>query len=185
MNLDELEQLPETGALAEIEAELARINDLAKSVGTTITNAFTNALVNGKSLKNLLGDIAKAFAQIAVKAALKPLGNLITGFVGDLFTGTNSAIPTIQPFAKGGVLNAPAYFPMQSGIGLAGEAGPEAILPLKRNSRGQLGVASDVGQAPIMISMTVNTPDARSFAQAEAEISAGLLGAIKRGQRAS
>lgn len=185
MNLDELQQLPETGALAEIEAELARIDDLAKSVGNTITNAFTNALVNGKSLKNMLGDIAKAFAQIAVKAALQPLGNMISGFVGDLFQGTNSAIPAIQPFAKGGVLNAPTYFPMQSGLGLAGEAGPEAILPLKRNSRGQLGVASDAGQVPIMISMTVNTNDAHSFAQAEAEISAGLLGAIKRGQRAS
>lgn len=185
MNLDELQAIPEQGALAEIGAELARIDDLAKSVGSTITNAFTNALVDGKSLKSLLGDIAKAFAKIGVKAALQPLGNMITGFVGDLFKGTNSALPTIKPFAKGGVLNAPTYFPMQGGVGLAGEAGPEAILPLTRNSRGQLGVASGAGPAPIMISMTVNTNDANSFAQAEAEISAGLLGAIKRGQRAS
>ncbi len=74
---------------------------------------------------------------------------------------------------------------MQGAVGLAGEAGAEAIMPLKRNSRGELGVAAGSGQAPIMVSMTVNAQDARSFAQAEAEISAGLLHAIKRGQRAS
>ncbi|MCF4097940.1 phage tail tape measure protein [Maritalea mediterranea] len=186
MNLDELNELTgESGKLDDLNTDLERIKELAKSVGDTITDAFTQALVNGKSLKSLLTDIAKAFAQIAVKAALQPVGNMITGFVTDLFKGTNSANPKVEPFAKGGVLNAPTFFPMQGNIGLAGEAGPEAILPLKRNSRGQLGVASDAGQAPIMISMTVNTNNAHSFAQAEAEISAGLLGAIKRGQRAS
>ncbi|AVX05132.1 hypothetical protein MXMO3_02620 [Maritalea myrionectae] len=181
--LESLEKAKEE--LHSIPAELDRIDKLAKSVGDTITNAFTNALVEGKSLKNLLVDIARSFANIAVKAALKPLGNMITGLVADLFKGTNSALPPIKPFAKGGVINAPSYFPMQGAVGLAGEAGAEAIMPLKRNSRGELGVAASAVQAPIMISMTVNAQDARSFAQAEAEISAGLLQAIKRGQRAS
>lgn len=184
--MQEIEALQNAGnELDPIREELERINTLAKSVGNTITDAFTNALVEGKSLKNMLVDIARSFANIAVKAALKPLGNMITGLVGDLFKGTNSALPSIQPFAKGGVINAPSYFPMQGAVGLAGEAGAEAIMPLKRNSRGELGVAAGNGQAPIMISMTVNAQDARSFAQAEAEISASMLRAIKRGQRAS
>lgn len=79
----------------------------------------------------------------------------------------------------------PAISQCKGRWGVAGEAGAEAIMPLKRNSRGELGVAAGSGQAPIMVSMTVNAQDARSFAQAEAEISAGLLHAIKRGQRAS
>ncbi len=88
--------------LDPIKEELARIDALAKSVGDTITNAFTSALVEGKSLKSLLVDIARSFANIAVKAALKPLGNMITGFVDDLFKGSNSALPPSNPLPKAG-----------------------------------------------------------------------------------
>ena len=41
----------------------------------------------------------------------------------------------IKPFAAGGVIGTPTYFPLtQGGVGLAGEAGPEAILPLARGA---------------------------------------------------
>jgi len=42
----------------------------------------------------------------------------------------------VMPFARGGVISRPVVFPMA----LAGEAGPEGILPLKRTSSGDLGV---------------------------------------------
>lgn len=45
----------------------------------------------------------------------------------------------LNAFASGGVLNAPAIFPMRSGWGLAGERGPEAIAPLTRIG-GDLGI---------------------------------------------
>jgi hypothetical protein len=44
--------------------------------------------------------------------------------------------------AKGGILNGPTIIPMANGSALAGEAGPEAVLPLERDSSGRLGVAS-------------------------------------------
>ena len=46
----------------------------------------------------------------------------------------------IVPFAYGGVVNSPTLFPFKNGTGLMGEAGPEAIMPLKRGSDGRLGV---------------------------------------------
>ena len=46
----------------------------------------------------------------------------------------------VQKFASGGVVNSPTFFGTSSGQGLMGEAGPEAILPLKRTSGGDLGV---------------------------------------------
>ena len=47
----------------------------------------------------------------------------------------------VQAFAKGGVVSRPTTFPMTGGqTGLMGEAGPEAIMPLKRGSNGKMGV---------------------------------------------
>lgn len=51
----------------------------------------------------------------------------------------------IQPFAMGGIVNKPTLFKYADGgagrFGLMGEAGPEAIMPLKRGRDGKLGVA--------------------------------------------
>ena len=48
---------------------------------------------------------------------------------------------SIIPFAKGGVVTSPTFFPLKGGkTGVAGEAGAEAILPLKRGRGGKLGV---------------------------------------------
>lgn len=49
----------------------------------------------------------------------------------------------VVPFAGGGVVGGPTYFPMASGgVGLMGEAGPEAVMPLKRGRDGKLGVSA-------------------------------------------
>lgn len=73
---------------------------------------------------------------------------------------------------------------MAGGLGLAGEAGPEAILPLRRGSDGRLGVAAaDGGSVNVMVNVTA--PDARSFLASEAEVSAMLLRAVRRGTRGS
>jgi lambda family phage tail tape measure protein len=56
----------------------------------------------------------------------------------------------LQTFAKGGmftnsVVNEPTLFKFAKGTGLMGEAGPEAIMPLKRDSNGNLGVRAGGG----------------------------------------
>lgn len=51
----------------------------------------------------------------------------------------------IVPYANGGVVNSPTFFSSQGKMSVAGEAGPEAILPLKRGADGKLGVASGGG----------------------------------------
>lgn len=170
--------------LSDVAVELDRIGDLADGVGRSLSRAFSGAILDGKSLKSVLGDVARSFADIALKAAFKPLGNLVSGAVEGLFTATNPALSSVIPFAKGGVLASPAYFPLQGGMGLAGEAGAEAILPLARGSDGRLGVASNGGQA-INVSFNVTASDARSFVASEAEVSAMLLRAVRRGGRAS
>jgi lambda family phage tail tape measure protein len=170
--------------LGDVSLELERIGDLADGVARSISTAFRGALLDGKSFRSLLGDIARSFADIALKAAIKPLGNLVGGVVESLFTATNPALGGVTPFAKGGVLVAPSYFPHAGGLGLMGEAGPEAIMPLRRGADGRLGVASGGGGA-VHVTFNVTASDARSFAASEAEISAMLLRAVRRGTRGS
>ncbi|UJW85520.1 phage tail tape measure protein [Devosia sp. SL43] len=169
--------------LSSVTLELERIQDLADGVARSISAAFRGALLDGKSFKSVLGDIARSFADIALKAAIKPFGDMIGGLVGNLFAGTNPALGTVTPFAKGGVIATPSFFPMGNGLGLAGEAGPEAIMPLARGSDGRLGVAG--GGGAVNVTFNVTASDARSFAASEAELSAMLLRAVKRGARGS
>ena len=53
---------------------------------------------------------------------------------------------SVVPYANGGIVGSPVYFPMSGGrTGLMGEAGPEAIMPLKRGKNGKLGVQAEGG----------------------------------------
>lgn len=169
--------------LGGVAAELDRIGDLADGVGKSLSQALRGAAVDGKSLKSVLAEVAKSFADIGLKAALQPVGALVSSAVEGLFAATNPALGGVTAFAKGGVVASPSYFPMRGGVGLAGEAGPEAIMPLQRGSDGRLGVAG--GGGAVNVTFNVTATDARSFAASEAEVSAMLLRAVRRGTRGS
>lgn len=169
--------------LGDVSVELQRIGDLADGVANAVSRAFRGAVTDGKSFQSVLKDIAGAFADIALKAAFKPLGSLVGGLVENLLTATNPALGGVTPFAKGGVIASPSYFPLGRGTGLMGEAGPEAIMPLQRGADGRLGVAG--GGGAVNVTFNVTTSDARSFAASEAEVSAMLLRAVRRGSRSA
>lgn len=167
--------------LKDVGAELDRISSLADGVGSALSRAFRGAVLEGGSLKSVLAEVAKSFADLALKAAFQPLGQAVSGALESLFTATNPALGGVTAFAKGGVLASPTYFPMGSGFGLAGEAGAEAVMPLSRGADGRLGVVG--GGGAVNVTFNVAASDARSFARSEAEISALLLRAVKRGTR--
>ncbi|WP_423068490.1 phage tail tape measure protein [Devosia sp. CN2-171] len=166
--------------LDDVSAELKRIESLADSVGRSLSSALRGAITDGKSLKSVLAEVAQSFADLALKAALQPVSSLVSGAIESLFTATN---PSVTAFAKGGVLQSPTYFGLGQGLGLAGEAGAEAVLPLARGSDGRLGVAG--GGGAVNVTFNVTATDARSFATSEAEVSAMLLRAVRRGTRGS
>jgi phage-related minor tail protein len=70
------------------------------------------------------------------------------------------ASPSLSKYS-GQVVNHPTVFAFASGAGLMGEAGPEAILPLKRGTDGKLGVASAGGG--VTLNQTINVDSSGSI----------------------
>jgi phage-related minor tail protein len=166
--------------LSDVSVEIRRIHSLADGVARSISLGFRSALTDGKSLESVIVGVGRAFADMALKAAFKPLETLAGNALEGLFAGLN---PANIPHAKGGVIATPTYFPLGNNLGLAGEAGPEAIMPLARGPDGRLGVAG--GGGGVHVTFNVTATDARSFAASEAEMSAMLLRAVRRGTRGS
>jgi phage-related minor tail protein len=113
----------------------------------------------------------------ALSMALRPLGNMVGGLFANLFPAQSAT-----PFAQGGVVNSPVLFPMRGGAGLAGESGPEAILPLQRGADGKLGIRTASGSST-NVTINISTPDAASFRQSQSQIAAMVSRAVARGQR--
>tara|TARA_B100000963_G_scaffold39387_1_gene29249 strand:- start:375 stop:2120 length:1746 start_codon:yes stop_codon:yes gene_type:complete len=115
-------------------------------------DALVNFVMTGKlNFRNLANSIIKDMARIAIQESItKPF----TNFIKDIFTknadGNAFVNGQVQKYAYGGIVNRPTLFPMKNGIGLMGEAGAEAILPLRRGSNGRLGVESNGGGSTVI-----------------------------------
>jgi lambda family phage tail tape measure protein len=169
---------------------LKDLQSLSKSFGSELTGALRGAAVSGKSLEGILRQVGLSLAGMALSQGLKPLQSLTSSLFSGLFGGlgglhfADGGVPgRVTPFASGGVVSTPTYFPMGKGLGLAGEAGAEAILPLRRSADGKLGVAAAGGGAPVNVVFNVTSQDAASFRKSEGQITGMLARAVSRGAR--
>jgi len=166
----------EAGALKEV---LDDLEQRSRSFGSALTGALASATRGGKGLEDVLRSAGLRLTEIALSAGLKPL----EGLLGSAISGLAGSLGGATAFADGGVVSAPTYFPMDGQTGLMGEAGSEAILPLKRGADGSLGVASSGGGAAINVVFNVTSPDAQSFRKSEGQIAAMLTRTVGRGRR--
>ncbi|MGN6303777.1 MAG: phage tail tape measure protein [Mesorhizobium sp.] len=173
------------------EAALADLGKLSESFGTQMAGALKGAVVNGREFDDVLRRIGLNLAGLALKQGLQPLqslaGSLFSGLIGGLsgiLPFAKGGVPGhVVPFAGGGVVSAPTYFPLGGNLGLMGEAGSEAILPLRRGADGSLGVAAAGTAAPVNVVFNVTAQDAASFRKSEAQITGMLARAVSRGTR--
>lgn len=174
--------------------QLTTLDRLAQKFGQSLQKALQINVGAGRQLDGVLGTLTTKFSTLALKAALKPVKAGITRLVNGLMSAGADGEATafarggvvaggrVRPFAQGGVVAAPTYFPMRDGLGLMGEAGPEAILPLKRGPDGRLGVAAG-GGASGAVTIHIATPDIEGFRRSEAQVAASLARAVARGRR--
>jgi tape measure domain-containing protein len=136
-------------------------SDIGMSIKDGVVSAIQGAIDGTKSLQqvasDLLNSIANRLLDVAINLALFGVmsgtgtgGGLLGGLFKPNAMGNAYAKNGIVPFAYGGVVNRPTLFPFAKGIGLMGEAGPEAILPLRRGSDGRLGVSSNGGGSTVV-----------------------------------
>ena len=144
-------------------------------------------------LSDALDTIAKSMIQTTYSAAIKPVANHLGGLLAQGVNGVVEGIlpfanggtfsqGRVVPFANGGVVSGPVNFPMRGGLGLMGEAGPEAIMPLARGADGKLGVRS-AGGGSVTVVMNITTPDVQGFQRSQGQIAAQMSRALGRGSR--
>ncbi len=191
---------------AAFEAELGRLREsmlytnrevttLSSGIGSGLRRAFEGLVFDGMKLSDALKGIARSMADTAFSVALKPLEQALSGAIAQGVNGLMGGVMPfadgaaftqgrVLPFAKGGVVSQPTYFPMRGATGLMGEAGAEAIMPLRRGADGRLGVAAGGGAGrPVNVTFNVSTPDVAGFQRSQSQFAAQMGRLLARGDR--
>ncbi len=156
-----LERLDVVRAMGEaqdqVNTKLTESQQLFEDMKTTVKDGLGNAIMGlidgtkrlGQSLSGILRQLGSMFLQFG----MGKLFSFLPFAKGGVFAQNN-----VVPFAYGGVVNKPTLFPMARGMGLMGEAGPEAIMPLRRGRGGRLGVeAAGGGMTTVNVSVDASS----------------------------
>lgn len=202
---DQLEGVGESAAstgdmLVAFDGELKRVRQSLQMAGGDLhtfergmskglKRAVDGLVQDGDSLSDALRNVFKSVMQTAYDAAVTPVtdhfGAMIARGVSGMMPFADGAAFSqgrVMPFANGGIVSQATAFPMRGGVGVMGEAGPEAIMPLARGADGKLGVRGGAGR-PVQVVMHIQTSDVEGFRRSQGQIAAQMSRAILRGQR--
>lgn len=192
--LDALEA--EIKSLEDKKKAIADMQSISDTVQSSMSQAFMS-MVDGTAtvddaFKTMARSIIEQLYQVMVVQRIvgqfDAATNTGTGLVGSLMKIIGGAAGAMTPaaatqaqggawaggsqlsaYANGGIVTTPTMFGMSGGRrGLMGEAGPEAILPLKRTSSGKLGVAVS-GGGTNAVSENINISNVFNVSGSDAE----------------
>ncbi|MBE1284721.1 MAG: phage tail tape measure protein [Rhodobacteraceae bacterium] len=185
---DELRRVREAFAATGRDAQT-----LERGMSKGLRRALDGVVFDGLKLSDALETVARSMIQTTYSAALKPVTDHVGGTLASGVTslvegllpfanGGSFSQGRVVPFANGGIVSSPVAFPMRGGMGLMGEAGPEAIMPLARGADGKLGVRAQSGGA-VNVVMNISTPDVQGFQRSQGQIAAQMSRALGRANR--
>ncbi|RNJ51180.1 phage tail tape measure protein [Methylocystis hirsuta] len=173
-----------TGNLQATKLLLDQINVSAGNVTKTLHLGFGSAAASSRSFNDVLSTIAQSLTRMALRTGTKALAEGLVSGLSGMFSGAFGGAGTVAPFAQGGVVASPTYFASGGAMGLMGERGAEAIMPLARGADGRLGVVAQTASArPVAVTVNIAAQDVESFRRSEAQITGALARAVARGQR--
>jgi len=154
--------LSTAGSYKIFESIRDSVGDAMKDMGKTIADAFTTGKLKASdfvdAVKSMVSKIIQAIIELSIinpilnnlfgaqnatlgfGAGTSGIGSMIGSLLGYAKGGAFKS--GVQFMAKGGVLNKATAFSTSQGLAVAGEAGAEAVMPLTRDSKGNLGVTS-------------------------------------------
>ena len=148
-------------SIKSVAEELATVTEyIFKKMEDQLVQFITKGKLNFQEFaSSIIEELTRVFIRTQI---MKPFTSwfsglsIFSGGVGPNAKGNVYGSNGIVPFAYGGVVDKPTLFPFSKGTGLMGEAGPEAIMPLKRGPSGRLGVEAAMGRYSGSGSTTVN-----------------------------
>lgn len=168
------------------------VDGLARGFGSGLRRAFEGVAFDGMRLSDAMRGLARSISETLHASAMRPVQTALGGALAGLLQrvlpfadGAGFAQGRVMPFARGGVVSGPVAFPMRGGLGLMGEAGPEAILPLTRGADGRLGVRAEGRARPVQVTFNIQTPDVAGFQRSQSQIAAQMARLLASGRRNS
>lgn len=188
-----------TSELRELERQNQLIRDSFLEMGNAATAALSQIILRGGDARQVMRALLADMASMLLRRATTGLAEQAFSWIGGQLFGGGSITPSIDqmatpgffntfaqggivtPMAQGDVVHSPFYKPMASGgMALIGEAGSEAVLPLRRDANGNLGVAAAGGrEGGHNITVNVNGGGGRGGA-ADAETGKVVADAVRR-----
>ena len=200
---------------AEITASLAdkqtQYENVFKQSFDSMADAMVEFAKTGEfSFKNLINSMLAGLLKVEMQMQSETLYKLFRPIIASAFgpaPGSFDYGPVgpskakggaydagLEMFAKGGmftnsIVSQPTLFKFAKGTGMMGEAGPEAIMPLKRDSNGNLGVRAGGGGSNVDVvvnnygnekATTKETTDSRGNRKIEVVIGDMVAGEMSR-----
>jgi len=151
---DSLVEFVQTGTLNFKKLAQSIISDITRIfIRSQIIAPLTGGLGNifgGGNNKNVVSTVANTVSKSSSSFnPFKAAPDMFYKFtpIDPNALGNVIANNKIVPYAKGGLIKRPTLFPLADGAALAGEAGVEAIMPLRRGRNGRLGVEASGGMS--------------------------------------
>lgn len=167
----QLDQSPRMALAQALRQYGEEAKDWTKSMSDAVTQVFggmedalANFVTTGKlSFTDFANSVIADLARIAIRASITgPLSSMLGGFFGaPTAASANGNVFTGISDYSGQIVTRPTLFTYSSHLrafakgGVMGEAGPEAVMPLRRMSNGRLGVESSGSGVNVPINIEV------------------------------